>query len=456
MNSLLEKAQSQLDEARNKETASIQAFQMLKQGLEDAIKFANKEMDEAKQSKSASSEAKATAEGDLDVTSKDLAEDIKALADLHHNCMTKANDYEAETKSRGEELKALATAKKIIKETTGGAADQSYGFDQESFVQLPEGENRAVRFIRQLAKHQKSSVLAQLASRMASEVRFGTGSQADIFAKIKGLITDMIEKLEAEAEADATKKAYCDKELAETNQKKDDKTAEIEKLSAKIESSKAKSAKLKEEVATLQKELGALVKEQAEMDKIRGEEKAAFDTNSAEMEKGLNGVKMALKVLNDYYAKADKAHSSSDGASSGIIGLLEVCESDFSKGLAEMKAAEESAISAYEQETKENEIEKVTKEQDVKYKTKEAAGPDKSVAELSSDKEGVETELAAVLEYLKKIEDECIAKPETYEERKARREAEISGLKEALTILEDETALVQTSRRVLRGAKRHF
>jgi len=456
LNKLLEEAQAQLDEARNKETANIQAFQQLKQGLEDAIKFANKEMDEAKQSKSASAEAKATAEGDLDVTSKDLAGDIKTLQELHHNCMTKANDFEAETKSRGEELKALATAKKIIKETTGGASDQSYGFDQESFLQMPEGETRAVRFVRQLAKHQKSTALAQLASRMASTIRFSSGSQADIFGKVKDLIRDMIEKLEAEAEADATKKAYCDKELAETNQKKDDKTAEIEKLSAKIESSKAKSAKLKEEVATLQSELAALVKEQAEMDKIRGEEKAAFDTNSAEMEKGLNGVKMALKVLNDYYAKADKAHSSSDGASTGIIGLLEVCESDFSKGLAEMKAAEESALQTYDQETKQNEIEKVTKEQDVKYKTKEGAGLDKAVAELSSDKEGVETELAAVLEYLKKIEDECIAKPETYEERTARREAEISGLKEALTILNEETAFVQTSQTVLRGAKRHF
>jgi DNA repair exonuclease SbcCD ATPase subunit len=455
MNKLLEEAQAQLDAARNKETASIQAFEMLKQGLEDEIKFGNKEMDEAKQSKSASSEAKATAEGDLDVTSKDLAEDIKTLSELHHNCMTKANDFEAETKSRGEELKALATAKKIIKETTGGAADQSYGFDQTSFLQMP-GESKAVRFISQLAQHSKSPALAQLASRMASTIRFSTGSQADIFAKVKDLIRDMIEKLEAEAEADATKKAYCDKELAETNQKKDDKNAEIEKLGAKIESSKSKSAKLKEEVATLQKELAALVREQAEMDKIRAEEKAAFDVNSAEMEKGLNGIKMALKVLNEYYAKADKAHDSSDGASSGIIGLLEVCESDFSKGLAEMKASEESSIGAYEQETKENEIEKVTKEQDAKYKTKESAGLDKSVAELSSDKEGVETELAAVMEYLKKIEEECIAKPETYEERTSRREAEIAGLKEAQTILNEESALIQTSHSVLRGAKRHF
>ena len=35
----------------------------------------------------------------------------------------------------------------------------------------------------------------------------------DAFGKIKGLISDMIARLEVEAGADATKKAYCDKEL---------------------------------------------------------------------------------------------------------------------------------------------------------------------------------------------------------------------------------------------------
>jgi len=454
MNDLLEKSQTQLDSTRATETANLQNFEMLKQSLTDEIKFANKEMDEAKKSKAASEEVKATAEGDLDVTSKGLAEDVKALAALHHNCMTKASDFEAETTSRGEELKALATAKKIIKETTSGASGQSYDFLQTS---ARNSNSQVVHLVRQLAKNQRSSLLAQLASRMASEMRFGTGSQEDIFAKIKGLITDMVEKLEAEAEADATKKAYCDKELAETNQKKDDKTSEIEKLAAKIDQQTSQSAKLKAEVATLEGELAALVREQANMDKIRAEEKAAWETNSAEMEKGINGIKLALKVLNEYYAKADKSHDSAGGASTGIIGLLEVAESDFSKGLAEMNAAEETAASAYDQETKENEIEKVTKEQDVKYKTKESTGLDKSNAELTSDKENVEVELSAVNEYLKQIEDECIAKPETYEDRKARREAEISGLKEALEVLESETALIQKkSVRVLRGAKRHF
>merc|ERR1719298_186306 len=133
----------------------------------------------------------------------------------------------------------------------------------------------------------------------------------------------------------------------------------------------SKSTQLKEEVAALQKSLAELAKSQAAMDKLRSEEKATYDHNKPEMEQGLEGIKTALKVLRDYYAKADKAHSSADGSSSGIISLLEVCESDFSKGLAEMVATEEEAAASYETETKENEIEKATKTKDVEYKTKE-------------------------------------------------------------------------------------
>ena len=41
----------------------------------------------------------AVAEGDLAVISKDLALDVKDLADLHEQCMTKATKFEAEVKS---------------------------------------------------------------------------------------------------------------------------------------------------------------------------------------------------------------------------------------------------------------------------------------------------------------------------------------------------------------------
>merc|ERR1711972_886057 len=112
---------------------------MLKQSLTDSIENDEKDMDKAKKSLAESQEKKSIAAGDLDVTSKDLAEDIQSKATLHQDCMTAAEEFELATKSRGEELKALATAKKVIKESTGGAAEQSYDLNQVSFLQVASG-----------------------------------------------------------------------------------------------------------------------------------------------------------------------------------------------------------------------------------------------------------------------------------------------------------------------------
>merc|ERR1719272_1793898 len=87
-------------------------------------------MDKANKEKAQSAEKKAGAEGELEVTTKELKADSSTLADLHHNCMSKASDFEAEQKSREEELKAIATAKKLVVEATKGASDQQYSFVQ--------------------------------------------------------------------------------------------------------------------------------------------------------------------------------------------------------------------------------------------------------------------------------------------------------------------------------------
>merc|ERR1719238_2530292 len=117
----------------------------------------------------------------------------------------------------------------------------------------------AVRFVKDLAHKQNSRMLAQLASRMNSAVKLGSSEQ-DVFAKVKGLINDMIAKLEKEAEEDATEKAYCDKETAETTAKKEDNEAALAKLTTKIDQASAASVKLKEEVKVIQKELADLAK----------------------------------------------------------------------------------------------------------------------------------------------------------------------------------------------------
>lgn len=457
---LLDKAKTSLESTRKKETESLHNFQLLKQGLEDEIKNGNKELAETKKNLASTEETKATAEGDLSVASKELAEDEATISTLHQDCLTKSNDFEAETKSRGEELKALATAKKVIAEMTGGADSLSYGLDQVSFAQIDSLRNsadlanfEAVRLVRELGRKMHDAALTQLASRMSVAVRRAKAG-ADPFGKVKELIKGMIEKLLADGKADASHKAYCDKELGESATQKADRTAMIDKLTAKIDSMTAKSAQLKEGVASLQKQLADLSRSQAEMDKIRSEEKATYKANKAEMEQGVEGIKMALKVLRDYYGKEDKAHSAAEGAGSGIVGMLEVVESDFTKGLAEMTATEQASAADYSKESKENEITKATKSQSVKYKTKEFKALDKAISEASSDRATVKEELNAIIKYLGQLDSMCIAKPESYSDRKARREAEIAGLKEALTILDGEAVLLQR-KSSLRGIGHH-
>merc|ERR1719174_143294 len=292
---LLDKAEEQLGSAQKKETAAKNNFEMLKQSLTDEIKFANKELDGAKKSLATSQETKSTAEGDLEVTQKDLAEDTATLKDLHHECLTASQDFQAETNSRAEELKAIAAAKDALKSSGAASLLQISSSDEPSRL--------VVHFVRDLARKHDDQSLAQFASRMASAVRLSSSTGEDPFAKINALISDMLTKLEEDGAADTNHKAYCDKEMAETKQKKIEKSAEVEHLSTKIDQKSSASAKLKEEVATLQQELAAMAKSQAEMDTLRSEQKSAYKINKAETEQGLEGVKLALKVLREYYSK---------------------------------------------------------------------------------------------------------------------------------------------------------
>merc|ERR1712157_553282 len=206
------------------------------------------------------------------------------------------------------------------------------------------------------------------------------------------------------------------------------------------------------------------------MGKIRMESHADYQTAKADLELGLSGVRKALSVLREYYGSAaflqdgkfdafmqqpaaPEKHSKATGAGTSIIGILEVVESDFANNLSKEEAEEADAQSLYDKTTQENAITKTMKDQDVNYKTQESKSLDKTVAEYSSDREAANTELSAVLDYYAKIKERCIAKPETYEERKRRREAEINGLKEALSVLKEETAFMQRKHRgSFRGA----
>jgi len=461
---LKEKAEGQLSDLRKAESNNRHNFEMLKQSLVDQAAADTKDREDEQAAKTSATESKIAAASDLDATSKSLASSQKQLATAQATCLSVAADHEATVAARKEELGVIAQAKKILAETSSGAVSQTYSLLQiRTHSDLLGSE--VVTAVKRLAKQQHSAALAQLASRMTAVLRFGSAG-GNPFGKVKGLIQDMIAKLEKEAGADATEKAYCDEQLAKTEAKKSELEEDIAKQTSRIDKAAATSAQLKDDIKTLEAELAALARSQAEMDSIRQESHADYVQAKADLELGLSGVRKAIGVLSDYYGSAasmiqddhafgafmqqpaaPETHSKSQGAGESIINILQVCESDFATNLAKVEAEEADGLAEYEKVSQENAVVKTTKEQDVKYKTAEAESQDKTAADYSADRDSSNTELSAVLEYYGKIKDRCIAKPETYASRKARREAEIKGLKQALSILEDETALVQRKRR---------
>merc|ERR1719313_1926777 len=119
----------------------------------------------------------------------------------------------------------------------------------------------------------------------------------------------------------------------------------------------------------------------------------------------------------------------------GVIGMLEVIQSDFARLEAETKAAEEQAQKEYDQFMLDSDVDKTQKTQDIEHKTKLKEDQAKSMVEKQSHLEGTQKELDAALDYYEKLKPSCVDSGISYEDRVKRREEEIQSLKEALQIL---------------------
>jgi len=458
------KAEDTLSDLRKKEMGDAQNFAMLEQGLKDEISHGEEKTSTATKSKAANEEAKASAEGKLVETEKSKAADEEYAGTLKTECESKASEWEARQKSAAEEMGAIEKAKTILVEGVTAFAQVSSKTrrwnpddDDESDADADK-RAKVVDILKQLGQTHHSFAFAQLANMATS----------DPFVKIRGLIEDMIAKLLKEAEEEATQKAFCDSEMGKSKTSQDEKTTTLEKLQARIDGAESTIAENTESIKTLEAEIATIDKAQSEATMIRTTEHEDYLVASKDFKDSAEAVAKAIEVLKNFYegsfiqlsaktslkskqpelggAKSDIAHT--------IISVLEMSEEDFTTLLAETEATEDEAAKAYKTLTDENKISKATKETEAKGKASEIKSLTVQLGHSKEDHESVSAELDAVLAYIDKLKPQCEEKAMSYEEKKAKREAEIEGLKEALTILSgDGLALVQTKRH-LRQIKR--
>jgi len=415
--------------------------------LEGEVKSFEKEMASAQQNKQFNRQSLAQAEKDLSVEKKNRGEDSKFMDDLKMDCASKFQDFEADYKEAQAELKALAQAKAILVqgvkasflETHASLRSSSHMATQSSD---PDGKTRALRAIQQLGKRLKVSALVSLSYRAA----------ADPFGKVREMVVDMINKLEQQAAEEATQENFCKEEQAKTLKSKEDKEMTLEKADSRIEKSQSSIARLSEDVAALSKEIAELDAETAEATAIRRQEKASFTTSEGEFLSSVAACNQAISVLQ---ANAEGATSllqrgaiSKRSAAAtqtklgvkgvdGILQMLRYAESDFAEQLAGARSAESMAVSEYERLIAEGRQVKAMKETEVKGKQSESMSLKDALASYTEDHDGVSTELSAVTGYLAELKPKCeAAAPPSYAARKAKRQQEIEGLKDALKLLE--------------------
>jgi len=431
-----DKASESLTDARKREGEAAQSYALLKQGLESETASMKKELSENTNRKASLGEKLAGAQGDLAITQKSLAEDTAYLKDLKRDCQTRAREFEVEVKDNNAELTALGKAKAILlkKFAFVQTTAKVHALSKVQARDDEDSKSRALRSIEQLGRKLHSTALVSLAYRAAS----------DPFGKIRSMIEDMIAKLLQEAAEEATQKAFCDTEIGESTKSKDEKQGKLDKVNARLEKAESTVATLTDEVSVLSKEVADSDAALATATALREKEKATFVLVEKDLSESQEACAAATEVLREYYEGASliqtgqkaKGQTDEQGDGSGILGMLEVAESDFAAGLAEARTVEEAAQADFDKLKGEAKMLKATKTMEIKGKQSEIGSLKASMGDLSSDKEGLTGELGAVLAYLDKLKPQCETKVPSYAERKAAREAEIEGLKNGLEILE--------------------
>merc|ERR550514_2534629 len=287
----------------------------------------------------------------------------------------------------------------------------------------------------------------------------------DHFVKVRGMIKDMVAKLEADASAEADQKAWCDEEMEKSTSKRDENIGAMEGDLAAKTSAEAKIAKLEEEIATLTSEVAELTKALNEATQLRGQEKAENTKTLADANGGLAGVTKAMKILKDFYDNAfvqtnaaykpaggdasgntvgDLAPDSFSGdfsgnqdAASGIIGQLDVIKSDFEGTIDATKSEEDTAESEFDSYKGDTETDISDKESSVKDKEGEVKSTTGELMDFKDDlKEHTDLKTEALAE-LAKLKPACVDTGSDYAEKVARREHEIESLKNAYLIFDE-------------------
>jgi len=395
---------------------------------------------------------------DLDDTSAALLEDQKFLRDMDKNCDLKSKEWDERSKTRSEELAAIADTIKILndddalelfKKTLPGAA---------SFVQVRDSSSalraKALKILR--AVRSKDPGLDFITMCMRGQ-KIG-------FEKVIKMIDDMVVALKQEQSDDDKKKEYCNKQFDLSDDKKKALEQKIEDLETSMTEAEDGIATTSSEIKGLQQDVKNLDKSVAEATAQRKDEHEDFTELMASDSAAKEILKFAINRLNKFYnpklykappKEATLAQVHAHGAaapppppetfegayqnkgeeSNGVVAMINLLVKDLDKEMTEAETSEEDSQKDYEQLMQDSAEKKADTKKSLTEKEGARAAMKGELEQSKEDHTSTSKELKATKQYIASLHSECDWLIQYFDMRKTARAEEVDALGKAKAVL---------------------
>mmetsp|Transcript_107877 Transcript_107877/g.196377 ORF Transcript_107877/g.196377 Transcript_107877/m.196377 type:complete len:670 (-) Transcript_107877:49-2058(-) len=456
---LAEKFMEERTTLEKEELKKRHAHEMQVADTTDSIKMTKKSIEVKSHQKAKDDGIVADKSGALKETEATRKADSEYLTDTKQICTQKGTDFEVRQKLRADELTALGEAIALLKSPEIMGHGEKYlptDFLQRSpkspvLVQLkrsqqgPSNQLRVAAYLHDEGERVSSPMLLALSVRV----------REDPFAKVKQMIRELIDRLEAQAGDEASHKSWCEAELATNQQARTTKSSAVDTLTGEIETTEADIAKTGLQIQELELDLATLNTNIDKDNTFRQEEQTKNEQTIADAKEAQTAVARAITILKEFYDRAvtSEAFLQEDPQPTapaifdspykgqgpdGVIAMLEVIESDFLRLASETEADEAKAKEEYTTKNTASLVDKAEKETDIKGKTTRKSTLEGTLQQKKTDLLTTQKELSAANEYYEKLKPSCLETGVSYQEREQRRQEEIQSLEEALRILNGE------------------
>jgi len=239
---------------------------------------------------------------DLTDTQELLVEDKKFLTELEKGCDTKTAQWEERSKTRSEELLALADTIKVLndddalelfKKTLPSAAS--------SLIQVQQGMSAVRAQVAAVLRSARQSAPAVERRGLQTVMLALSDQSTGGFGKVIKLIEDLVRLLGQEQTDDDNKKDYCSQQLDASEDKKKGLDNAVADADAAVEKATEAIATLSEEMAALEAGIRALDKAVAEATAQRKAENAEYKALVAADTAAQEVLAFAKNRLNKFY-----------------------------------------------------------------------------------------------------------------------------------------------------------